>query len=63
LTYYGYTYQVTLWIPLPPGRGARDVKVVFSPRELHVAIGDENEGAAAAAAGAAVVLGGALKVS
>ena len=63
MTYYGYTYQVTLWIPLPPGRGARDVKVVFSPRELHVAIGDENEGAAVAAAGAAVVLGGALKVS
>jgi hypothetical protein len=56
--------EVTLYIPLPPGRGARDVKVVFSPRELQVTIGDETEGAAAAAAAAAagaVLLGGALK--
>ena len=37
--------EVTLWIPLPAGRGARDVKVVFSSRELQVTIGDE--GAAA----------------
>ena len=50
-----------MWITLPPGRGARDVRVVFNSRELHITIGDDAEGEAAAAAGAAVVLGGALK--
>ena len=33
--------EVTLWVPLPPGMGARDVRCDFGTRELRVSVGDE----------------------